>query len=439
MNKQALYAQTAASGIAQGLGQELKLIPGQHYRPSAHVAKRVVKFKLRGINPHYLDKILGMQKPLTMWAGLPDTQSVRIGWDTGSTLSIEIPKPRPLWQQVTIQGMLNAHQIRRGAIATLGLDLDDRPVRLNLDEPALAHIFITGQTRSGKTNAQKLLAWNLVNNTESRQAGLLILDVAKRGKNWRVFDGLKHLRHPVVTGLREALAALNWLDTELDERAANGATTPKLIVFVDELKALIDDNEQAAKQLSRVAAIGGEFGIHLILATQYPQVKMLGSAELKRNITTRLCGRVDDAAAAANALGIKASGAESLQGYGDFLLKDLDGLTRFTVAHMDDAILSGSLTGNEVLPLDAFEPDDKTGEALQGGLPPRKLAKLLLNWGSHEMGLARIRQTIGGNNNSAKLWQRYTAALIAELKAQGDDGLIDLSELGLGRYMPKKD
>jgi hypothetical protein len=53
---------------------------------------------------------------------------------------------------------------------------------------------------------------------------------------------------------------------------------------------------------------------------------MLGSAELKRNVTTRLCGKMDDAQAAVNALGIAESGAETLQGYGDFLLKDFNGL-----------------------------------------------------------------------------------------------------------------
>ena len=69
----------------------------------------------------------------------------------------------------------------------------------------------------------------------------------------------------------------------------------------DELKALTDDSKLATDYLAKLASIGGEFGLHLVLSTQYPQIKMLGSAELKRNITTRLCGKVDDAHAAGTA------------------------------------------------------------------------------------------------------------------------------------------
>jgi DNA segregation ATPase FtsK/SpoIIIE-like protein len=123
----------------------------------------------------------------------------------------------------------------------------------------------------------------------------------------------------------------------------------------------------AGDYLARIASNGGEFGLHLVLSTQYPQIRMLGSAELKRNVTTRLCGRVDDAGAAVNALGIADSGAETLQGYGDFLLKDLNGLSRLTVAHLQEKHVSLLLRA-EVKPLDLPELDDVNNGP--GNTPP---------------------------------------------------------------------
>lgn len=132
---------------------------------------------------------------------------------------------------------------------------------------------------------------------------------------------------------------------------------PLLFILIDELKALADDSKVASDYLSRIASVGGEFGLHLVLSTQYPQIGMLGSAELKRNVTTRLCGRVDDASAAANALGMADSGAETLQGYGDFLLKDFHGLSRLTVAHLQERHVS-ELPRAEIAPLDLPHLDD---------------------------------------------------------------------------------
>lgn len=328
------FAYSASHRVMAGLAQEVGLRPGLNYRPTGYNSARVVLLKLTDINPHYLGQIQALQKQLTMWAGLDDKTSVRIGWQ-GTNILIEIPKPPPYWAQVTIESMEARRMIRRGPIATLGLGLQDDPKRINFKEEAMAHVFITGQTRSGKTNAQRLIAWNLAHNTTPDEARIIIFDVAKSGYKWRDFNGLAHLAHPVVVDVPEADAVLSWLNREIARRAGTGQTSPRLFILIDELKALADDSGVAANYLARIASVGGEFGIHLILATQYPQIKMLGSAELKRNVTTRLCGKVDDANAAANALGLPSSGAESLQGYGDFLLRDFNGLSRMTVAKIE--------------------------------------------------------------------------------------------------------
>jgi DNA segregation ATPase FtsK/SpoIIIE-like protein len=360
------FCDVTSNRIAMGLAQELDVYPGRHYRGEGYSASRVLSLRLVGINPAYLPKVKKLQGQLSYWAGLSDEYRVRIGHDAHAVI-IEVPKPKTFWKQVTIEQLEAGHLIRRGAIATLGLGLQDEPKRVNFTQAAMAHLFITGATRSGKTNTEKLIGWNLARNTSPADAQFLIFDVAKKGYKWSDFDNLAHLAHPVIKDITEADRVLSWLTLEIDRRATQRRITPRLFVFIDELKALNDDSQVASDYLSRVASVGGEFGLHLILSTQYPQIKMLGSAELKRNVTTRLCGKVDDATAAANALGIPDSGAETLGGYGDFLLKDFDGLSRLTVAHIQAKHID-QLERAEIMPLDL--PDSDTANS--GPKPSRQ-------------------------------------------------------------------
>ncbi len=436
----------ASSGqIMRGLEQELGIRAKSHYRAAGHNSARVMLLRLAGINPHYLQPIMALRDQLTMWAGLDDKSKVRIGWN-GTNILIEIPKPPQYWKQVTIKSLERHHMIRRGPVATLGLGLQDDPKRINFKEASMAHIFITGQTRSGKTNAQKLIGWNLAHNTSPDEAQLLIFDVAKHGYKWRDFNNVAHLAHPVVTDIAEADRTLAWLAAEIDRRAEQNYTTPRFFCLVDELKALVDDSRVASNHLSRIASIGGEFGLHLILSTQYPQIKMLGNAELKRNVTTRLCGKVDDALAATNALGIAGSGAESLQGYGDFLLKDFNGLSRLTIAKIEPGHIEDlpRLTEPRQLDLPSLETDS---DAIYSGNPatqqkpiqPEEVAQLLVNWHDrHQLGINKIQEITGCRDKRAKRLQQWMIDFLAELQRQTiPDDCIDPHQKSLIPYGAK--
>lgn len=395
------FCYQSSYGIMRGLAQELKILPHRHYRPSGNNSARVNTLKLSGINPHYLAKITGMTNELTMFAGLDDKHKVRIGWQ-GANILIEIPKPAPLWKQVTIENLEQRHYIRKGAIATIGLGLQDEPKRIDFKEASMAHVFITGQTRSGKTNGQRLIAWNLARNTAPDEAKLIIFDVAKKGFNWSDFGNVASLAHPIITEIDEADKVLAWLGQEIDKRGAERRTAPKLFILVDELKALAGDSKVASGYLARIASVGGEFGLHLILSTQYPQIGMLGSAELKRNVTTRLCGKVDDSQSAVNALGIAGSGAESLQGYGDFLLKDFNGLSRLTMAKIEESHVA-KLDRIETIPTLNLPEDDTVNQgSLPANLPeslePEQVAVALFR----PMGINRLSKKLSIGNTKAK-------------------------------------
>jgi DNA segregation ATPase FtsK/SpoIIIE-like protein len=192
-----------------------------------------------------------------------------------------------------------------------------------------------------------------------------------------------------------------------------------LFVFIDELKALIDDSNVAAPYLARIAAAGAEFGLHLVLATQYPQIKMLGSAELKRNLSTRLCGKVDSADAASNALGLPDTGAESLQGYGDFLLRDFHGLARLTVAKLESTHVEQSARA-DVGRLDLPEPDEVYQEPRPRNQPdPYQAEEVALALFHPELGINKLAERLGIGNTKATRTRRFAEAIHAWGLAQG--------------------
>lgn len=442
------FCKISSYQIMAGLRQELNIAPGIHYRPMGHNSARVMVLRLNGINPHWLPKVTELQNQLTMWAGLDDKSKIRIGHQGGSLL-IEIPKPKAYWKQVTIETLEQRRMIRRGPVATLGMGLQDDPKRINFQDEALAHVFITGQTRSGKTNTELLLAWNLANNTTPEESKLLIFDVAKRGYHWSGFNNVAHLANPIITDIPTADTVLNWLVGEIERRAINAQKTPRLFCLIDELKALIDDSDLASNYLARIANVGGEFGLHLILATQYPQIKMLGSAELPRNITTRLCGKVNDASAAANALGIPGSGAESLQGYGDFLLRDFDDLSRLTIAKIEPYHIEALPRGEtNYLPvnseaLNPVRPIAQPKAIQRKMITPEELAIILHAWGEKNIiGLQKMKKLtllsgkkLGGKDSTNEYRRRYAGQFIAAMqKLTSQDECVNFHDKSLREY-----
>ena len=83
--------------------------------------------------------------------------------------------------------------------------------------------------------------------------------------------------------------------------------------------------------LTRLAQRGREAGIHLVAGAQKPASAVVGPM-LKANFPARLVGRVGSAEDARVATGLSGSGAEKLQGRGDFLAVSAGSVTRFQAA-----------------------------------------------------------------------------------------------------------
>jgi S-DNA-T family DNA segregation ATPase FtsK/SpoIIIE len=118
----------------------------------------------------------------------------------------------------------------------------------------------------------------------------------------------------------------------MERRDREGVNRPALVVAVDELADLLQTGGPMLEaMLTRLAQRGREAGIHLVACTQKPTAALIGGA-MKANFPVRLVGAVASRDEARYATGINESGAEKLEGKGDFLLVTKGDMVRFQAA-----------------------------------------------------------------------------------------------------------
>lgn len=398
MNENTFYTDTAIA-VRAYLAQELQL-SGQACRfIRAASGPRVLTLWV-DVNPRYAEKIQGMGDQLSMAARLDRDQTIRIGRGNRGTLAIEIPKPAGLCKSVVPARALPRH---RGIRPGIGFDAEFRPIAADFANPLASHLLIPGMTGGGKTNAARLLLWQLVRANDPDSVKLLLLDVRKRGIGFAPFSHVPHLLHPVVTDEHTAARALAWCASEIDRRAIERYTRPALFVCIDEAQALLQQ-AQYVKQVSDLVAVGREFGVHVLAMAQDPSADQIGSQAIKRNMS-RLVFRATDAQAALIAAGIPGSGAEKLTGPGDGLLIDQGGIKRIAVAYLAASDFEDLPYCEQVDELDISgldDPDHVSDQADLGRLEPAHVALALasgrgITWLTRELHIgsgkaARVRQ-----------------------------------------------
>lgn len=357
MSEREFYHQ-ATGAIADYLWQELRLYPQRNYQLLKPVnGPRFITLRLN-INPTYARKIMAMPNELSMAAGLDKKFIIRIDRGQGGCLTLELPKPPP-WKDLPVTALPR----HRGIVATLGLDTENRPALVDFAKPTTAHILIAGATGSGKTEAGRLLAYDLANQNGPHELRLILIDTKKHGIGWREFSRLPHLAHEIITDEATALRALAWGVAELGKRAKEHRNTPRVFIGIDEAQTLLV-SEAFVKPIADLTAVGREFGIHCGLLVQDPTADNLGDASIKRNMTVRLVGRVDSADAAKVATGQSGSRAERLTGAGDMILVQPGDTRRLVTARLDERDLARLPRAEAVamLDLDQFEDIDRVVE-----------------------------------------------------------------------------
>lgn len=227
--------------------------------------------------------------------------------------------PRPAWSLGEIwgkpdSGAVLAHwETAQGDPGRLrcpiGTDAAAQTVYLDLEADG-PHALIGGTTGAGKSVLQRALVTSLALSQRPEHLAIVLVDY-KGGAAFRCLENLPHVID-IVTDLEESatVRTLQSLRAELRRRerlladhgfsdhaqlAAAGhiARAPRLLLVVDELRALGEQHPELLNELVQLAALGRSLGVHLILATQRPGSSV--NADMRANINLRIALRVQSA------------------------------------------------------------------------------------------------------------------------------------------------
>jgi DNA segregation ATPase FtsK/SpoIIIE-like protein len=292
-------------------------------------------------------RILPAAVDLAAAIGIP---SVRIApafeEGTGNLLAIEIGFLGPLARFARTVAARDLYGRARDLAGLLpfivGEGLSGSPVVADIC--ACPHLLVAGVTNGGKSVwLHSLLVQLLLRNSP---AALSLVLIDPKAVELTSYEGLPHLRYPVVTDAVKASSVLESVVQEMERRydllrsarvrnlaeynrAAGEHGLPYIVVVIDEfadLKAQMTSSDDQGANLEifvqRMAQKARAAGIHLVLATQ-KVVREAISTMITANVPARIVLRTSNEHE--SRLVIDAQGAERLRGYGDLLWRSADG------------------------------------------------------------------------------------------------------------------
>ena len=280
-----------------------------------------------------------------------------------NVIGIELPNVRR--ETVYLRDILEAEAFRSNDAAlplALGKSIGGEPIVADLAR--MPHLLVAGTTGSGKSVGINAMVLSLLYRRSPEECRLLMID--PKMLELSVYNGIPHLLTPVVTEPQKAVAALNWVVGEMEERYKRMAslsvrnieafnarvrkaqsrnetlsrtvqtgfdsetgqavyeeqempsdTMPYIVVVVDEFADLmIVAGKEIEAAVQRLAQMARAAGIHLIMATQRPSVDIV-TGTIKANFPARISFKVASKIDSRTIL--NEQGAEQLLGQGDML------------------------------------------------------------------------------------------------------------------------
>lgn len=312
----------------------------------ANVGPRVTQYTMRppaGVN---LSKILARDKELALNLAV---DKIRIEAPIPGTRSVGVEIPNARSADVRMRGVLESSEWKKSTDSltfAVGKDISGKAVVANLAK--MPHLLIAGTTGSGKSVMTNTLISSLLYRNAPSDMKLIIVD--PKQVEMAQYQDIPHLLTPIITSTEKALSAMKWAVGEMERRytlmaeekvknigdyntkiakSDNAKTTksdgttkegkmPYIVIIIDEMADLM---MMAGKDLEmlivRIAQKGRAAGIHLVLATQRPEVKVI-TGLIKANIPGRIAFAVGSQMD--SRIMLDQGGAEKLLGKGDMLL-----------------------------------------------------------------------------------------------------------------------
>lgn len=372
-----------------------------------------------------------------------------------NTVGIEVPNLEK--ERVRLKELISLS----GKKATeMGLPLylgkDAGGAALVADLTAMPHLLIAGTTGSGKSVCLNAVILSILMTKRPDQVKMILID--PKMVEMSQFKEVPHLMCPLVTDMPRAEKILEWAVTKMDERyellaearvknvagynalgadelyvrfdpaseqekAQISTHLPYIVIIIDELADLMmTAAKEVEHHLSRLAQKSRAVGIHIIVATQRPEVKVV-TGLIKSNLPARICFRV--ASRMDSRIVLDQNGGEVLMGQGDmlFLPPGSHKLVRAQGTYLEEAEVHAVLNDLASRAKPEFHPElirFKAGEAeVDGGLRDPLFddaVRIVIESKRGSVSLLQRRLTIGYSRASRLVDQMAVAGIVGDYK-----------------------
>ena len=285
-----------------------------------------------------VSKLLSLEDDFCVALGSPDLRFLT-PIPGKSAIGIEVPnKVRSL---VTLGDIFSPNdKILMNDLLTvpLGRNFSGEIVHMSINN--MPHVLIAGATNSGKSVCLNSIIISLLMKVKPSQVKFIMID--PKMVELSLYNGIPHLLAPVIVDPRKSASVLSWVLDEMKNRFqllldyncktleeynfvvksdsnndSEFRPLPYILVIIDELADLmIVAAAEVEDSICRIAQMARAIGIHLIISTQKPIVKIL-TGLIKTNIPARIAFKVTDFTDSRVIL--EHGGAERLIGKGDML------------------------------------------------------------------------------------------------------------------------
>lgn len=290
-----------------------------------------------------------------------------------SLVGIEVPNTGPAFVRMRDAILSPEFSERKSPLTVIvGKDVSGKYIIANLGK--MPHLLVAGATNSGKSVCINTILLSLLYQNSPSDLKLILVDPKRVELSF--YRGIPHLKADVITDNGRVVGALKWAADEMDRRyeileqakvrdidgyrdkesrgeplmvpneerggfdAEEMPHLPNIVIVIDEMADLmVSHGKEVERLIVRIAQKSRAVGIHLILATQRPDVNVI-TGLIKANIPARIAFAVQSQIDSRTIL--DAGGADKLLGNGDmlFLMPGVQQIRRLQGVYVTDTEVS---------------------------------------------------------------------------------------------------